>query len=349
MTIRFLTTGQIQLILAYKIGEFTMIPKIIHYCWLSGEPYPDEIAKCIESWHKYLPEYEYKLWTKNNFDLEINPWVKEAFEKKKYAAVSDFIRLKVLYDYGGIYLDSDLEVLRPLDDLLSCKAFTGRESAGRLAAWVFGAEPKNTVIKMFMDDYKGRHFLNEKDQREMVPNTISVTRILSSYGIGPEDETQTAGDITVFSSDYFSPYKPWKKKLDLTSNSYMKHHYAGSWKNTTDAAFWTFMQNIPDRISKILDKYDSDCKFIIYGFGIAASVTFDALKAHGATKRIKCFAVSEYDTAWREIYGIPLVQISDLDFSNKNNVFLIATPPKYHTEIKNNLLGRGFENIENMR
>lgn len=325
-----------------------MIPKIIHYCWLSGEPYPDEIQQCIDSWHKYLPEYEYKLWTKDNFDLEINPWVKEAFDEKKYAAVSDFIRLKVLYDYGGIYLDSDLEVLKPIDVLLSCRAFTGRESAGRLAAWVFGAEPHNSVIKMFMDDYNGRHFLNENDQREMIPNTISVTRILSDYGIGPEDKTEAIGDITVFSSDYFSPYKPWKKELEFTENSFMKHHYAGSWRNTKDAAFWKFMQNIPEKLPNILKKYDSSRKIIIYGFGIAASVTFDALKSIDAENSVKCFAVSKYDTSWREIYGIPLIEASALDSSNEDDVFLLATPPKYHAEIIMDLQSRGFKYIESM-
>lgn len=183
-----------------------MIPKIIHYCWLSGDPYPDEIAECMNSWHKYLPEYEFRLWTKDNFDLNMNSWVSEAFAEKKFAFVSDFLRLWVLYEYGGIYLDSDLEVLRPLDDLLTCKAFTGRESAGRLAAWVFGAVPGNPVIKKLLDDYAGRHYTNPEDRKEMIPNTISVTRILSRYGIGPEDVVQTSGEITVFSSDYFSPY-----------------------------------------------------------------------------------------------------------------------------------------------
>lgn len=117
-----------------------MIPKIIHYCWMSGDSYPSNIQKCINSWHKYLPDYEIWLWDSNRFDIESSMWVKEAYEMKKYAFCADYIRLYALYNYGGIYLDSDVEVLKSYNELLDLPYFMGLESKGIIEAATIGAE-----------------------------------------------------------------------------------------------------------------------------------------------------------------------------------------------------------------
>ncbi len=329
-------------------GSFGMIPKIIHYCWLSGEPYPEDVQRCINSWHKYLPEYEYKLWTKDNFNMEINSWVKEAFENNKYAFVSDFIRLYALYEYGGIYLDSDLEVLKPIDKLLNNKAFTCFESDGRIAGWIFGCEKGNKAIKALMNDYNNRHYLSDIDRAALIPNTVSVTRVLSHFGISPEDCVQEADEITVFSSDYFSPFKPWYAEETVTENTFMRHLYCGSWKNATDIEFWNFLKKLPLTIRKVKNSLEPDKKMIIYGFGIAGSVVYRELERLRIKHRIRCFAISKYDTEWRSGHGIEIKEIDDLDNSYRNDVFLLATPPKYHKDIEYKLREKGFLNIERL-
>lgn len=104
-----------------------MIPKIIHYCWLSNDPYPDKIRKCLESWHRYLPDYKFILWNRDSFDIDSVTWTKQAFERKKYAFAADYIRIWALKNYGGIYLDLDVEVLKKFDDLLELPYFMGIE------------------------------------------------------------------------------------------------------------------------------------------------------------------------------------------------------------------------------
>ena len=124
-----------------------MIPKIIHLCWLSGDPYPAKIAKCLDTWKKHLPDYEVMLWDTNRFDLNSSIWVRQAFEKKKYAFAADYIRFYALYHYGGIYLDSDVEVLKSFDDLLDLPYFMGAEKAHTPEAAIIGAEKVCLLIE----------------------------------------------------------------------------------------------------------------------------------------------------------------------------------------------------------
>ena len=138
-----------------------MIPKQIHLCWLSGDPYPAKIEKCLASWKKFLPDYEVVLWDTKRFDLDAVPWVKQAFEAKKYAFAADYIRFYALYNYGGIYLDSDVEVLRSFDPLLDLPYFAGAETAGTIEAAVLGAEKGCDWIKQCLDYYEGRSFIRE--------------------------------------------------------------------------------------------------------------------------------------------------------------------------------------------
>ena len=138
-----------------------MIPKIIHLCWLSGDSYPPKIAKCLKSWEKYLPDYKIILWDTKRFDLNSSLWVKQAFEKKKYAFAADYIRFYALYHMGGIYLDSDVEVLKDFDDLLDLPYFVGAEKAQTPEAAIIGAEKGCDWIKQCLDYYQDRSFVKE--------------------------------------------------------------------------------------------------------------------------------------------------------------------------------------------
>lgn len=139
-----------------------MIPKKIHYCWFGGNPLPESAKKYIGTWKKYCPDYEIIEWNENNFDVTQNQYCKEAYEAKKWAFVSDYARLKVLYDFGGIYMDTDVEVVKPLDDLLQYNWFSGFESEKRIQTGTMGAGFNSTIIKIFLDDYKNRHFIKKR-------------------------------------------------------------------------------------------------------------------------------------------------------------------------------------------
>ena len=124
-----------------------MIPKVIHYCWLSGDPIPEKLQRCMDSWKKFLPDYEFVLWDLERFDIKTSQWVKEAFEARKYAFAADYIRLYAVYNYGGIYMDMDVEVVRPFDDLLASPYILGLESEKGVEAGVFGAERYSLFLK----------------------------------------------------------------------------------------------------------------------------------------------------------------------------------------------------------
>lgn len=160
-----------------------MIPKIIHYCWFGENPLPELAQKCIASWEKYCPDYEIKEWNENNFDLNGCAFVKEAYEAKKWAFVSDFARLKIIYEEGGIYLDTDVEILKSFDTLLGNKCFLGEETSGFVATGLgFGAEKYNPIIKELLEMYIGKHFKLEDGLFDMMPCHRKNTEPLHKYG-----------------------------------------------------------------------------------------------------------------------------------------------------------------------
>lgn len=189
-----------------------MIPKIIHYVWLGHGEKSDLIKHCIESWHKYLPEYEIKEWNEDNFDINYNKFVKQAYEQKKYAFVSDVIRLYALYTEGGLYMDTDVEVFKPLDEFLDNKAFTGFELLGYPVCATMGAEKGNKLIKEFLDYYDNRDF-------EILTNTKIMSNILEMHGIDRnKNEIQRIDDITIYPIEHFN-----------SKHGYTVHWMQGSW------------------------------------------------------------------------------------------------------------------------
>lgn len=212
-----------------------MIPKIIHYCWLSKEPYPEDIEYCISTWREKLPDYQFICWSTDNFNVDIIPYTSEAFREKKWAFVSDYIRLYALYNYGGIYLDSDIEVLKKFDDLLNNRAFTCFENQDWVAAWIFGSEAGNPLFKEFMDDYNDRHFVLEDGSYDMTPNPRPITKRLVEHGLQLINEKQELQYITIYPMDYFCPFNPMRVPKEIfTENTYANHHFSGAWKTEED-------------------------------------------------------------------------------------------------------------------
>lgn len=224
-----------------------MIPKIIHYVWFSDPPnYTEEVLKCIESWKRVLPDYEIKLWTAKNFDFSLCSYAKEAYDEGKYAFASDYVRLWVLYNYGGIYLDSDIEVIKSFDDLLHNKAFTGFEDKDRIAAWIMASERKNPLFKAFLDDYNNRHFVIGNGLYDIIPNPVPITKVLIENGLKLDNSLQKLKDITIYPMDYFCPTNPYrnnKEQVGVTDNTYANHLFCGGWK-----------KNMNDKEKKYLKK-----------------------------------------------------------------------------------------------
>lgn len=212
-----------------------MIPKKIHYCWLSNDPLPAKLQQCIDSWKKFLPDYEIVKWDLKRFPLEKNIWVRQAFERKKYAFAADYIRLYALATEGGIYLDSDVEVLKPFDDLLHLPYFVCKENSPQgLEAATIGAEPATPWVQACLDYYKGKAFIDENGhENKMVLPRILLENIERSFVIkyvaSPKEIVHDASCVYVLPHDYFSPKDYVSKKLSVTSNTYSIHHFAGTW------------------------------------------------------------------------------------------------------------------------
>lgn len=212
-----------------------MIPKKIHYCWFGGKPLNALGEKCLASWKKYFPDYEIVLWDESNTDLSACRYVKEAYEAKKWAFVSDYVRFRVLYEQGGIYFDTDVEVIRPFDDILEKGAFMGCENpAGndRIAVAPglgFAVEAGNPLIGELLEEYENSSFLKEDGTPDLYTVVDRVTALFQKYGIRNSDKPQTVAGITVYPAEYFCPINMDNGKLTITENTRSIHRYAASW------------------------------------------------------------------------------------------------------------------------
>ncbi len=208
-----------------------MIPKIIHYCWFGKNPKPELIEQCIRSWREHCPDYEIIEWNEDNFDVNACQYTKEAYEAKKWAFVSDYARLYVLYHYGGIYFDTDVEVLRSIDEFLLEHAFTGFESNDSPITAVMGAEKKHFLFKQLLDYYNDVCFINEDGSYNMLTNTHIITKIFLEKGINAHGKKQTIDGMTIYPQIYFCPNN-FTRIFDRPSyKSYTIHHFDQSWKS----------------------------------------------------------------------------------------------------------------------
>ncbi len=216
-----------------------MIPKTIHYCWLSDEPYPEEFNSCLASWKANLPDYDFQLWNFNRFDINSSLWVKQAFENKKYAFAADYIRLYALYNYGGIYLDMDVEVLKPFDNLLNLPYFIGKEFSNEDCspeAATIGAEQGCYWIGKCLEYYKNQKFVIGigKYNTSVLPSIMktTITQNYNFISISNKDEfIYDNKTVCIFPVDFFSPKNYQTLILKKTQDTYSIHHFANSWNH----------------------------------------------------------------------------------------------------------------------
>lgn len=207
-----------------------MIPKKIHFCWFGGNEKPALAIKCIESWKKFLPEYEIIEWNEYNFDLNMYSFAKEAYESKKFAYVTDVCRLHALKENGGIYMDTDVEILKPLDQFLKDVAFSGFESNITLPTGIMASIKNGAWVTEMLDYYNDKSFLDINNQPVLIPNTRIITNLMINKGFLINNKFQKKEDyITFYPSEYFCPKDNVTGKVIITKNTHCIHHFSGSW------------------------------------------------------------------------------------------------------------------------
>lgn len=219
-----------------------MIPKTIHYCWFGRNPLPEKAIQCINSWRKFFPDYEIKEWNEDNFDVNGIPYTAEAYQACKYAFVSDYARFWILYHYGGVYFDTDVEVIRSMDDIILRGPFLGMENV-----WTYpnvapglgmAAEAGHRIYKQAIDCYSRMHFSFENGivtHESIVPLT---TRLLKEAGMQPNGDLQQVDGIWIYPCDFFNPFDDLTGKLNITDNTFTIHWYTASWRKQNDLIRW---------------------------------------------------------------------------------------------------------------
>lgn len=220
-----------------------MIPKIIHYCWFGGKPIPKEYQRYMESWAKFMPDYEIKRWDESNYDVNVIPFSAEAYSVGKFAYVSDYARLRILYENGGVYFDTDVEIIKPLVDIIEKGGFMGFEKFSSLEGTNdffvnpglgFAVDPYNPIIREIMEFYESHHYIYPDGHKEQITIVKIVTDVLKKYGLGKSDSPVTIKGITIYPTEYFCPVEFMSSKLEITENTRTIHHYSASWMSWSD-------------------------------------------------------------------------------------------------------------------
>lgn len=238
-----------------------MIPKIIHYCWLSNDSYPEKVQFCISSWKRNLPDYKIVLWDLNKFNIDTTKWTRQAFDAKKYAFAADYIRCYALYNYGGIYLDSDVEVLKTFNELLDLPYFIGQDCSKAIEAAVVGCEKGNFLYKNMLSYYESRDFIKNDGRYDIkaMPDIMDeVASSLYEFKVinKKEDFEFNENILNLFTSDYFSPKRQNDFKINLSDKTFSIHHFNASWYPPKKKLFRKISQligfEIASKFSKIV-------------------------------------------------------------------------------------------------
>ncbi len=228
------------------------IPRVIHYCWFGKNPLPSHVRKCIATWKRYCPDYKIIQWNETNFDIGQNRYMKEAYESKKWAFVSDYARLKIIYDHGGIYLDTDVKLRKPLDDLLRYDGFMGFQNREIINGTIyetvatglgFGAMPHHPVIGVLLEDYRKISFFKEDGTPDLTPCPDRNTETMKKLGLRVDGTRQEVHGMQIFPAEYFCPLDRSTARMKITSNTYAIHLFSASWYDKEDKK-WLIIQKL---------------------------------------------------------------------------------------------------------
>lgn len=230
-----------------------MIPKVIHYCWFGRNPLPKLAKKCIASWKKFFPDYEIKEWNEDNFDVNIIPYTREAYAAKKYAFVSDYARFWILYHYGGVYFDTDVEVIKPMDDIIERGAFMGRErgTGGMVAPGLgLGVGPLNSLYQQMLDKYTSISFRLQDGTLNTKTIVFYMTELLDQRGLKIDNSMQMIDGIMIYPEEYFCPMDSTSGLLNVTNETCSIHWYNCSWMNHYSPRF--LLHLLKNKMNRVL-------------------------------------------------------------------------------------------------
>ena len=207
-----------------------VIPKVINYCWFGEKELPREVKKCIKTWERQCPDFKIVRWDESNVDLKKCKFIEQAYKNKAWAFVSDYVRLQVIYENGGIYLDTDVEVLQNLTPLLKHNAYFGIEQKTRLinTGIGFGARKEHPLLKELIDIYEQIEF-NSEEKNELACPLLNA-KVFSMHGYKYIDEVVEYDDFFVYPPKYFDPYAPGTSEYLVSNETFSIHHYTASWK-----------------------------------------------------------------------------------------------------------------------
>jgi len=215
-----------------------MIPKIIHYCWFGGKEKPESVKRMIESWKKACPDFEIKEWNESNYDINKHPFMQKAKECGKWSFVSDFARLDILYENGGVYLDTDVELVKSLSPLCELKGFMGFERDDLVNdGQGFGGEQGLTVLKEMLEVYDGNSF-----DEGFVESPILRTEVLARHGLVKNGSEQIIADMCILPREFFCPRNYYTGRIEITENTFGIHYYDGTWKNKKEKRYEKLMR-----------------------------------------------------------------------------------------------------------
>lgn len=238
----------------------TKIPKIIHYCWVGGNPKPQSVLYCIESWKRCCPDYEIREWNETNYDFTKNEYMRQAYEAKKWGFVPDYARLDIVWEHGGIYLDTDVEMVRSFDHLLEQDCFFGFESTGGKKDYVncghgFGAVPHHEAVKYARDMYDRLVFANPDGSLNLLASPYYTTQSLRQLGLMQENRDQKLPGVQVYASDVLCPKNFHTGKLHQTARTVSIHHFTASWVDEKIIKEMEHQRKTVNRFGKRLGRY----------------------------------------------------------------------------------------------
>ncbi len=236
-----------------------MIPKVIHYCWFGGNPLPEMAIKCIESWKKYLPDYEIKQWDESNFDVNMIPYTAEAYKTKKYAFVSDFARFWILYHYGGLYFDTDVQLIKGIYDIVERGPFMGceRDVVEKIAiapGLGLASPPKLGLYCELLTLYNDLHFINQNGSYNQKTIVSYTTEVLCKHGLKNVPGIQECAGVWIYPKEYFCPLNYVTNKLKITNNTRSIHLYSASWITNSQLMYKKVERIVGKRFAQILSR-----------------------------------------------------------------------------------------------
>lgn len=268
------------------------IPKIIHFCWFGGNPLPPLARKCIASWRKFCPDYKIVKWSEKNFDLDCCPYVREAYQAKKWAFVSDVARLYALATFGGVYMDTDVEVIKPIDKLLQYDAVSGFESDTEIPTGLMASRKNHPLMKELLEEYNDIHFMQENGEPDFTTNVTRITNTCLKYGFVANNKKQTVGGFTLLPKDFLCPKDYRTDTLSITENTLTIHHFNGSWLTPQEKYMSHLMakcrRHFPESVSYQISSYICEVVFngVIKGtFNRAQAFCQNRIVLNDQTKR----------------------------------------------------------------